>query len=321
MNPKTEQIFASLEILVERLPFDLPYHEDGGHVYPFVWNTQVQSEFNIFNLCRSNGWIKLTDAPLVIKQWQGLEYTKAFNDEEHEEINEFFLNDENIHAWQDGIRSLAQSIDRLDNIQAYDFQFRSDVSPNGIILGRDNDGNWIGVTSTVYLSGVIPKATLDFNRDPQSELDTTADRSEIITQITSNIASSKNIQLDGDFGGGYPYSYNHKIVYGIGATRELAWKSTIQASGMLSRGKFNNIYQKDSDLLERYYDYAAEKIDNVFGRYLSIVKLFKQELIESTVYRISSWNSENIYIIGEPKQGNQGDRVGIYIKSNFVYNP
>jgi Nuclease A inhibitor-like protein len=308
-----EQIFASLEILVDRLPFDLPSHEDGGHVYPFIWDSKVQAEFNIFNLCRSNGWIKLTDAALVIKQWQGLAYAQAFND--------FSLNDREIEAWQNGIGSLAQSVNYLNNLQAYDFQFRSDVSPNGIILGQTNDDNWIGITSTVYVASGIPTATLDFTPNTRSPLDIESDRSDIFTQITSNISGLQSIEMGGDFGGGYPYSYTYQMVYGIGATRELAWESTLQASGMLARGKLNSIYHRNRDLLDRYCDDGEEKINDVFDRYKNIVKLLKQELSEPIVYRISSWNSENIYIIGEIEDDSQGDIIGIYIKSNFVYNP
>jgi Nuclease A inhibitor-like protein len=308
-----EQIFASLELLVDRLPFDLPYHEDGGYVYPFIWDSKVQAQFNIFNLCRSNGWIKLTDAALVIKQWDGLGYAQAFND--------FSLNDGEIEAWQNGIRSLDQSLNCLNNLQAYDFQLQSDVPPNGIILGQTNDGNWIGMTSTVYVASGIPEATLDFTPNTQFSLDIAADRSDILTQIINQISSFQNIKMSGDFGGGYPYSYTHQMVYGIGATRELAWESTLQASGMLKRGKLNTIYQGDDDLIDRYCDSGEERINDVFGRYKNIVKLLKQELSEPIVYRISSWNSENIYITGEIKNNSQGNLVGMYIKSNFVYNP
>lgn len=313
IHPNTEQIFATLELLVDRLPFDLPCHEDGGYVYPFIWNSNIQGEFNTFNLCRLNNWIKLTDMALVIKQWQGLTYTKAFS--------ESILNDAQIEAWQDGIRSLEQSINCLNNLQAYDFQFPNDVSPNGIILGQTDDGHWLGITSTVYLASNIPKATLDFTQNFQPTLNIEADRSHLSHQIAETISSLQSFDLSGDFGGGYPYSYSHKMVYGIGKTRELAWESTLQASRMLERGKLNGIYQKNDDLVDRYCDYGEEKINDVFGRYVNIAKLFRQELTNPIVYRISSWNSENIYIAGEIKNNSQGNLVGMYIKSNFVYNP
>jgi Nuclease A inhibitor-like protein len=310
IHPNTEQIFASLELLVDRLPFDLPCHEDGSNISPFIWDSNLQGEFSIFNLYRSNSWIKLTDAALAIKQWQGLAYAQSFND--------FSLNNEEIKAWQSGIGSLAQSINFLNNLQAYDFQFRCDISPNGIILGQINDGRWIGITSTIYVASYIPKATLDFTPNTQYiELD----RSDVFTQITSNIAGLQSIKMGGDFGGSYPYSYTHQMVYGIGATRELAWESTLQASAMLIQGKFNTIYQGDDNLIDRYCDYGEEKINDMFSRYRNITKLLKQELCETIVYRISSWNSENIYITGEIKDDSQNDHVGICIKSNFVYNP
>nr|WP_256380853.1 hypothetical protein [Rivularia sp. PCC 7116] len=45
---------------------------------------------------------------------------------------------------------------------------------------------------------------------------------------------------------------------------------------------------------------------------------FNQTFSDVMMYRFSFWTSENIYIIGEAKNG---DRVGIYIESSFVYNP
>ncbi len=314
---RPEQIFASLELLVDRLPFDLPCHEDGGYVYPFIWDCKVQAQFNIFNLCRSNSWVKLTDAALVIKQWEGLEYTRSFNDEE----NDFSLNDEETETWQNDIRSLSQSLNYLNNLQAYDFQFQSDVPPNGIILGQANDSNWIGITSTVYVASHIPNGTLDFTPATRLSLDIAADRSDILAQIINQTSSLQNIKMSGDFGGGYPYSYTHQMVYGIGATRELAFASTLQASEMLAQGKLNTIYQRNGDLLDHYFDRSEERINDVFDRYKNIVKLLRQELSETIVYRISSWNSENIYIAGEIKNHDRGNLIGINIKSNFVYNP
>jgi hypothetical protein len=195
-----------------------------------------------------------------------------------------------------------------------------------------DDGNWVGITSTVYVASDIPEATLNFTPNIQPPLNIDANRSHISHQIADIISSLQKIKMSGDFGGGYPYSYSHQMVYGIGTTRELAWESTIQASGMLARGNLNTVYQRDDNLLDRYCDRSQEKINDVFDRYVNITKLFKQELTNPIVYRISSWNSENIYIIGEMKESSQSDsssvmprlpcsEVGIYIKSNFVYNP
>ena len=51
MHP--EEIFDEFEVLVNRLPFNLPQHEDGGVVYPFAWNSASMGEFNIFNAAGS----------------------------------------------------------------------------------------------------------------------------------------------------------------------------------------------------------------------------------------------------------------------------
>ena len=45
---------------------------------------------------------------------------------------------------------------------------------------------------------------------------------------------------------------------------------------------------------------------------------FASNFSKPIMYRFSFWTQENIYIIGETQSG---DRAGIYIKSDFIYNP
>ena len=58
MKPETEQLLATLEVLV-------------GNT--FVWETEEQGEFNVWNLMISEGFVTLTDVDVAIAHWQAVE--------------------------------------------------------------------------------------------------------------------------------------------------------------------------------------------------------------------------------------------------------
>jgi hypothetical protein len=149
-----------------------------------------------------------------------------------------------------------------------------------------------------------------------------ASKSDLLSQIGTIILSLKdNIEVQNSGDDDYPMSLVYKIVYGTGKTIEMAWEKTLQASHMLEIGKFNTIYHGDDELYGRYCDYEQEEVDDIFVRYKEVTELINQESATPFVYRISSWDSENIYILGASNEGVREDRVGIHIKSRFVYNP
>jgi hypothetical protein len=131
MHP--EEIFDRLETLVKELPFDLRHHEDGGHVYPFAWNSNTTGEFNIFNLFKINNWIKTADVNLVIKEWLEFKYAKEFSP--------VILSDRDTEYWEDGMKTLSNVISTLINLQAYNFRLKEHRSASGIIIGQSTDGN------------------------------------------------------------------------------------------------------------------------------------------------------------------------------------
>ncbi|AFY96181.1 nuclease A inhibitor family protein [Chamaesiphon minutus] len=307
MHP--EEIFDELEVLVNGLPFNLPHHEDGGVLYPFAWNSTSMGEFNSFNLLQSNEWIKPTDVNVVIKQWKELEYAKSFN--------ELSSRQPEVDAWQDGIEALNREIDKLISSQAYYFSSERELgSPNGIIIAQMQDGNWVGISSKVYVASGMPIEVIDLSPidRPTSEIE------QKNYEIVGIISQIPDIAMNGDFAD-YACSHVHKMIFGMGETRESAWENTLKASGMLKTSQFNNIYKDRDYLIDYYYcDETEEEVQDIFDRYAKIERFLKQELSNPIVYRISSWISEHIYIIGQVK-GMEGDKLGIYIKSNFVYNP
>ena len=76
MKPKTEQILATIEVIVQKgLWFMPPYHEDGGAFKPYVWDGEQQGKFSLLSLIKSERWIQETDIEEAIKNWQWSEET------------------------------------------------------------------------------------------------------------------------------------------------------------------------------------------------------------------------------------------------------
>ncbi|MEH2178018.1 hypothetical protein [Nostoc sp.] len=128
MQTKTEQILATLQVIIEpKSGFNLPGHEDGGYISPFVWEVSQNGEFNILNLSRFQGWLKLTDSDVTIKNWQAMEYVNKFND--------FALNSTEKIAWLNKIERLSQILSKsLQDLECFKVNlciipnFKSDTS-------------------------------------------------------------------------------------------------------------------------------------------------------------------------------------------------
>lgn len=304
MQPVTEQIFATLELLLDgNLAFNLPSHEDGGQISPFIWDESNSGDFNVLNLCRASGWLKLTDVDVTIKDWQKMSYMKYFPD--------FSLDLKQTKDLLCQIESLLQVINTsLDNVESYVFNSPdSGFTLPGIILGKTKDEDWICISPTVYTETNIPQEQI--SRSPltnsakfQPLSENTLTILSTIQAITSEIGA---ISLSGDFGGGYMYNYTYQIVYEIAATKESSIEGALQASGMLEVAQFNGFLRDHKYLEEHYYE---DEINDIH--------LLNQALPKVIMYRLSFWTHENIYIIG---QTSGGDWMGIYINSQFIYNP
>ena len=312
MQPVTEQIFATLELLLDgNLPFDLPGHEDGGRISPFIWDGSNSGEFNVLSLCRANGWLKLTDADATIKDWQEMKYAKYFPD--------FSLDSKQTKDLPYQIESLFQVLNtNLNNLKSYILNSPgSGFTLPGIILGKTKDEAWICISPTVYTETSIPQEQI--SRSPLSNSvkfqplsETTLTILSTIQAITTEIGA---ISLSGDFGGGYMYNYTYQIVYAIAATQESAIEQALQASGMLEVEQFDGFLRDRKYLEEHYYEY---EINEIYQKSESINQFINQAFSKVFMYRFSFWTEENIYIIG---QTCKGDWAGIYINSQFVYNP
>ncbi|MEH2368117.1 hypothetical protein [Nostoc sp.] len=321
MQPETEQILGTLQVIVEPyLTVDLPGHENGGTIVPFVWDVSEQGEFNVINLCLANGWLQLTDVDKRIRSWQKMEYAKSFYDfylgveEENLRKNIFEYLLQFLHI---NLQDLEAFLQDLESFSSMPYSCSRGVVLPGLVIGRTTDGTWICICPTVYKETAIPQELI--YRSPLSQ----STSSQLFAENTLNLISQLEaitselgiISLEGDLGGGYYYNYDHQIVYDVAVSKELAFEQAFQKAGILELKQFHSLYQ-DKNYLGEYYE--GYKLEKVFAKYEQINNFFKQTFSEVIMYRFSFFTQEHIYIIG---QNNPGDRVGLYLNSEFVYNP
>ncbi|QIR38605.1 hypothetical protein HCG51_19145 [Tolypothrix sp. PCC 7910] len=312
MQSKTEEILATLQVIIEpQSGFNLPGHEDGGYIYPFVWELSQNGKFNILNLSLEKGWLKLTDIDATIKNWQTMDYAGNFNS--------FSLNSTEKTAWANKIGILSQLLTQnLQDLESFNVKTSSYFPDNdlvGLIVGKTADGNWIAVFHTLYKETNITQGQI--SRFPITQSISTQALGEntvnIVSQLQAITSELGTIHLEGDFGGGYYYNYDYHIVYGAAETKEAAIAQALQASGMLEISQFHNFYPDTQYLQFRVRDSAAE-----YATYEKLNQFLHHTFAEVMMYRFSFWTQENIYIIGEIAGC---DWAGLYIKSEFVYNP
>ncbi|MFB2894838.1 nuclease A inhibitor family protein [Aerosakkonemataceae cyanobacterium BLCC-F50] len=314
MDSETEQLLATLELLTEpSLPFDLPGHEDGGYLVPFVWDVSERGEFNVLNLSYAEGWLQLTDINALIQI--GQYYLDFFPIYAHGY-------DENSARRNNKIKLLLQLLSiNLEGLEALKLEAKSPrVVPNppvGIVVGRTKDGDWIAACPTVYKATEIPEQYIA--RSPQSE--ETSDKPlgkttlDLIAQIEAISSDIGVIHLEGDFGGGYCYAYDHQIIYTVAQTKELVFKRILQLSGILEINQFHAFYPDKSYFEDDCDSYETYKF---YLRYEELVQFLNQSFDKILMYRFSFWSLEYIYIIGQTQLGNE---VGLHLASEFIYNP
>ncbi|MEH2257855.1 hypothetical protein [Nostoc sp.] len=317
MHTETERIFGTLQVLVEpHLTIDLPGHENGGSIVPFVWDVSEQGKFNVINLCLANGWLQLTDVDKRIRSWQKMEYAKSFYD--------FYLGveEENLRKNQfeyllQILQYLESFLQDLESFSSMPYSCSRGVILPGLVIGRTADGTWICICPTVYKETAIPQELI--SRSPLSQLTSSELYAEntlnFISQIKAITSELGIISLEGDLGGGYYYNYDHQIVYGVAVSKELVFEQAFQKAGILELKQFHSFYP-DKNYLGDYYE--GYKLEEIFAKYQQINNFFKQTFSEVIMYKFSFFTQEHIYVIA---QTNPGDWVGLYLESEFVYNP
>ncbi|MEH2378338.1 MAG: nuclease A inhibitor family protein [Nostoc sp.] len=316
MHLETEKILGTLEVLTEK-PLEFRLHSNQySSLVPFVWDVKEKGNFSLLNLGRDQRWITLTDIDVAVKSWHALERRGYLNpdddpsDYEDEDIINPELADERANIYQE----LADAIqEKLHNIEVFKFS-KTVYYSFYVVLGQNQENNWFCFSQTVAretrLEGEIKYSDLpDLTMQPSFD-SSTAKLKDKFQQIINQL---QPISIYGYYGGGYDYRFNHCLVQGIADSKEKALLVALHQAGMLDIAKFHEF---DPEALSWIWDEA--EIAEFYPRYQKINKFLTQNLSDLRMIRCSFWNREYIYVVG---QTNAGDITGIYIESDFDYNP
>ena len=312
MNKETKKIFGTLEVLLEYCPcINIPGHEDGGYIYPFVWDKSKQGEFNPFNLSLSKRWLKQTDDDVILKNWQEMQYVIYF-DKSYSCTEEQIQKSNIITALSQLLKNNLRKLEAFNVTNSYEYNF-------GLVIGQTIDGEWISVCPSVYRETHISQKQIyrtqqsqDFNLEQMSQ------NTKILIQSIEAITSEIGTINVGYEGGDYYINYDYHMVYAVNKTRESVIEKILQSSRMLEISKFHSFYPDKQYFQQWEFVDEPDKQELMYQIYTQINQFFNQTFSGVMMYRFSFEVFENIYIIGETKNG---DRTGIYIKSEFIYNP
>ncbi|PHM07378.1 hypothetical protein CK516_27400 [Nostoc sp. 'Peltigera malacea cyanobiont' DB3992] len=257
----------------------------------------------------------LTDIDVAVKSWQALERRGYLNPDDYPDDYENIISPELADERAKIYQTLADTIQKnLHNIEVFKFS-QIPVYSFYVVLGQTQENNWFCFSQTVArettLEGEIKYSDLpDLTMQPSLD-SSTAKLKDKFQQIINQL---QPISIYGYYGGGYDYRFNHCLVQGIADSKEKALLVALHQAGMLDIAKFHEF---DPEALSWGWD-EAEEIAEFYPRYHKINKFLTQNLSDLRMIRCSFWNRECIYVIG---QTNAGDITGIYIESDFDYNP
>lgn len=298
MKPETEQLLGTLEVLTHQ---------------PFLWKTEPQGEFNIWNLMISEGFVSLTDSELAFEHWQnierwgtptqqvlGYEYAPS-RFERKDDWNEAIATQRQEHYQQ-----LQHLFSKLQNIQAYSLSIPNFYRKSfewthpdfwvSILVGETCDRQWVCLAPTVP-----DQLGFHYYYYKSKEVASLSDPNQALPSPISSILDKLNpISIYGYYHGGYNHTYLHQIVGAIAKTKISAIEIALQAAQMVSREKPKVNYADNGD--------NSRKLN----------QFMNQCLRDRTRYSISFWDISYTYELG---QAVTGDWLGISSTTEFEYNP
>ena len=314
MNLETEKILGTLEVFTEpRLEFRLPDNEYSS-IVPFIWDVTQKGNFSLLNLGRDEGWINKTDIDVAVKSWQSLERRGYLNSDDYPDDYEDILSPESADEREKVYQALTAVIQKnLHSIEALKFS-RIPVYSFFVILGKNQNDNWFCISPTVAretkLEGEIKRSLI--SEFPEQEF---LDRETLSLkyEVQTVLEQLQPVSIYGYYGGGYDYTFNHYLVQAIATTKEKALEIALRQAGMLETAKFIEFS------IENFaWRFERNEIMDLSLRYQKLNEFLKQNISDLRLIRCSFWNRDCIYVIGEIKSG---DLAGVYIESDFHYNP
>lgn len=298
MKPETEQLLGTLEVIAHN-----------SYINTFVWETEKQGELNLWNLMLSRNFVDKTDIDLVIQHWQNIEIWGTPTDQKtngyeyapyREEREDNDWNDEIAKQRKIYYQELSQLCQqKLHNFWAYTIQTSTSGwawrHPNfyvSIIVGQTNN-NWICLAPVVE-DLCLYKPSSSSYKSRESIEDST------IEEINSVLSKLTPITLYDYYHGGYNMTHQHRIVKGVGSSKEKAIASALQESRMVTwKNTSANII-------------GGSNNDDKLNQFMN------QALQDRTYCRIGFWDVSYCFEFGKTSVE---DWIGIQFKDEFQYNP
>lgn len=272
MKPETERLLGTLELIAHNT---------------FVWETEKQGEFNLWNLIISAGFVKETDIELVFEHWQNIElwgtptsqiegeYAPYREERKDDDWNESIANER--QEYYQKLHILCK--ENLKNLKAYHLQFDKFFRYHPdfyvlMIVGETVNNNWICLAPTVkdlcFSRRDYTPFTLRDEASPCVPLgrdnNYSKTRDKIDDSVLSDIDSILNkispITIYDYYHGGYNQTHQHQIVKGIATNKTDAIAIALQTSGMvvweLTQVEYAGNYNNNSHKLSQFMNQCLQ---------------------------------------------------------------
>lgn len=306
MQLETERIFRVLESFNAGLP-------DGEKVWnnPFLWDTQQQGEFNIWQLLVSECLVYSTAIDQAIKHWQDIEsrgtvtaqdvkykgykYAPYWNERKHR-VASYILR-ERADIYKALAYFLKQNLLLFEAYELCDYSHTEYDFRVCMILGHTLDSDWLCIIPTVpnqvnsRYSRSLYVNIKTFNSCKSENLNT----QDLFEKVNKILARLSPISIYGYYG----YTYNHQILCTSSIDKIKAISLGLQASGMFT------------------FDESLSEIIN-FPRGKQVRQFMEETLQGCGRYTFSFWESAYDYYLGYIQTG---DWLGFKHRFWSEYNP
>jgi hypothetical protein len=333
MHSQTQRILATLEVLqTPPINFSLPFHENVP-LSPWFWEENVHGNFCPLMLAQQEGWLEITDPEIAFHQWQfserhGLAASGIFESDpsciEDDDAN-ILLDEADRQRRTVSYEHLLDWVEsHLSEVQSVLVKHNSDYTWS-FIVGKLADGQWLAIAPTVpnetpcYVRSIaksdqgsehecnIVVSDIPAHLEPHSFSEPTFNR--ILSELPP-------IKIYGWYDGGYNITHDYHLVSAQGNSQQEAIEQLFLVAGFLKVYSFEQFHPG-----ERTYGCDSETANATIERYRHFNDFLNTALPNAKLYCFCFWDYEHLYLIDQPPDVSNGDRVGVVLRSQFTYNP
>ena len=300
MHSQTLKLFGTLEVLCS------------GNS-PFLWESDSQGEFDLWNLLLQDGFVQTTDLGLAIAHWQKMEQWGAPTDLSGYEYAPP-RSERKDEIWNDAIAQKHQSIyqdlqkcleNHLTELQTYHLevpnssQFEWDHPPFSVhvVVAKLPNGQWLCLAPSVPDQVGISHAKAQLNDHKLIDLPVSPADS-IPSEINQLLSALQPLTLFGYYYGGYNYEYQHQILAAVASSSNNALTQALMTAKML----------RLTALISPSHQ----------SRQKTPARFMQESLQNCCDVGVSFWDLGYGYTMGETPDG---DWVGLRYSAEFEYNP